>query len=65
MAEIHIEKKSGNPWPWIIAIIVVIVLAVGAFFIFADETTRHEVFGDPDPIEQRETPPQQPQPGTP
>ena len=35
MAEIHIERKK-SVWPWIIALIVVLLLAWGAFALMED-----------------------------
>lgn len=43
MAEIEMERRSrNNAWIWVAALILVAVLAVGAWFLFARGTTGYD-----------------------
>jgi flagellar basal body-associated protein FliL len=43
MAEIEMEpKRRSNAWIWIAAIVLVALLAVGAWFLFARGDTRYD-----------------------
>jgi hypothetical protein len=43
MAEIEMERKNGrNPWLWIAAAALVVVLAVGAWFLLGQDATGYE-----------------------
>lgn len=43
MAEIEMERKPrNNTWIWVAALLLVVVLAVGAWFLFARGTTGYE-----------------------
>jgi hypothetical protein len=40
MAEIHIERKRRSPWGWVIALIVLALVAYALYKVFGDEPAR-------------------------